>query len=268
MIINGGSRSNARFFAKHLDNAEGSERVTLCEIRSLAAQDVAEAFREMEAIALGTQCKNYFYHANINPLDSEYLTPEQWDRAIDLLEENLGLTGHARFIVEHWKKKRTHRHVVWLRIAISGMRAVEMTDDYEKHQATARQLEREFGLQRGRSVLGKHKLRGGRPARRPQSWETFRGQKSGVDPQAMTAHITALYSGSDNAEAFARALTEHGYQLAKGDRRDFCVVDKAGHIHSLARRLDSSAAGRLARFMESIEPESLTTLWQACKNEL
>ena len=104
MIINGGSRSNARFFAKHLDNADGNERVTLCEIRNLTAQSVTEAFREMEAIALGTQCKNYFYHANINPLDSEYLTPEQWNRAIDLLEENLELTGHARFIVEHWKK--------------------------------------------------------------------------------------------------------------------------------------------------------------------
>jgi hypothetical protein len=256
MIINGGSRSNARFFAKHLDNADGNERVTLCEIRNLTAQSVTEAFREMEAIALGTQCKNYFYHANINPLDSEYLTPEQWNRAIDLLEENLELTGHARFVVEHWKKRRTHRHVLWLRIAVDTMRAVTMTDDYEKHQATARHLEREFCLQRGRSVLGKRR-KGGRPARRPQSFETFRGHKSGIDPHAMTAHMTTLYRGSENAEAFTRALAEHGYRLAKGDRRDFCIVDKAGHVHSLARRLDGVAAARLAVFLAAIDPKTL-----------
>jgi phosphoheptose isomerase len=58
MIINGGSRCNAQFFAKHLTNGEENERVTLCEIRNLAAQTVAEAFREMEAIAMGTRCRN------------------------------------------------------------------------------------------------------------------------------------------------------------------------------------------------------------------
>jgi hypothetical protein len=268
MIINGGSRSNARFFAKHLENAEGNERVTLCEIRNLAAQDVAEAFGEMEAIALGTQCKNYFYHANINPLDSEHLTQEQWSQAIDTLEVNLGLQGHARFTVEHRKNRRTHWHVIWLRIDVRTMRAVTMTDDYEKHQATARQLEREFGLKRGRSVLGKHKATGPRPVRRPQSWETFRGQTSGIEPHAMTAHITALYRGSENAVAFASALTDHGYRLARGDRCDYCIVDNAGHVHSLARRLDGITALRLAKFMKEVPPESLTTLARACTNEL
>src|SRR5579863_8562363 len=157
MIINGGSRSNAQFFAKHLTNADENERVTLVEIRNLAALSIAEAFREMEAIAMGTQCTNYFYHANINPLSNETLTQQQWSRAIDVLEENLWLTGHARFIVEHEKKGRVHRHVVWLRIDVNRMRAVEMTDDYEKHQAIARQLEREFGLAQGKSVLGPQK---------------------------------------------------------------------------------------------------------------
>jgi hypothetical protein len=268
MIINGGSRSNAQFFAKHLTNAEGNERVTLCEIRNLAAQNVAEAFREMEAIALGTQCKNYFYHANLNPLSNETLTDEQWNRAVNLLEENLGLAGHARFIVEHSKKSRTHRHVVWLRIDVSLMLAVEMTDDYEKHQATARQLEREFGLERGRSVLGPHKVKGKRPARRPQPWETFRGQKSGIDPHAMTEHVTALYRGSKDAAAFADALAQHGYRLARGDRRDFCIVDAAGHVHSLARRLNGVAADRLAQFMGDVQPESLPTVADARRNEL
>jgi len=249
MIINGGSRCNGPFFSKHLTNGEDNERVTLCEIRNLAALSIADALREMAAIALGTQCKNYFYHANINPLDSEILTQEQWHRAVGLLEENLGLSGHARFIVEHEKKGRIHRHIIWLRIVVHTMRAVKMTDDYEKHQATSRQLEQEFGLERGRSVLGPQKAKGCRPARRPQSWESFRGQKSGIDPHAMTEQLTALYQSSTNAEGFMQVLKEHGYLLTRGDRRNFCIVDKAGHLHSLARRLKGISAAALAEFM-------------------
>jgi hypothetical protein len=93
MIINGGSRRNGTFFAKHLGNAQENERVTLCEIRNLAAETIAEAFQEMEAIAMGTRCENYFYHANINPLSKETLTQRQWNRAVDLLEAKLCLTG-------------------------------------------------------------------------------------------------------------------------------------------------------------------------------
>jgi hypothetical protein len=255
MIINGGSRRNAQFFAKHLANPEENERVTLCEIRNLAAATIAEAFREMDAISMGTQCSNYFYHVNINPLSGEALTPAQWGRALDLLEENLGLTGHARFIVEHQKKARVHRHAVWLRIDVRRMRAVEMTDDYEKHQATARQLEQEFGLAQGKSVLGPRTQKGARPARRPKSWETFRGHKSGIDPHAMTEHVTTLYRSSRDGEAFARSLNEHGFMLVKGDRRNFCIIDGAGHKHSLGRRLKGITADALAKFMKNVRPE-------------
>jgi hypothetical protein len=268
MIINGGSRRNGRFFTKHLTNGEDNERVSLCEIRNLAASSIADAFREMEAIALGTHCKNYFYHANINPLDAEHLTQEQWQLAVALLEENLGLSGNARFIVEHEKKGRVHRHVIWLRIVVHTMRAVKMTDDYEKHQATSRQLEREFGLRPGRSVLGSGKVKGHRPVRRPQPWESFRGQKSGIDPHAVKAQLTALYMASSNAEDFGRAVKEHGYLLVRGDRRDLCLVDTAGHVHSLARRLDGVTADTLAQFMGAVKLGNLPTIAQTRQNDL
>ena len=54
MIINGGSRSNALFFARHLSNEDENERVTLCDIRYLAAENVTDALHEMEIVALGT----------------------------------------------------------------------------------------------------------------------------------------------------------------------------------------------------------------------
>jgi len=263
VIINGGSRSNGRFFTKHLTNAEENERVTLCEIRNLAAESVGEAFREMEGIALGTQCKNYFYHANINPLDTEQLTREQWNQAIDRLETNLGLQGHARFVVEHHKKSRTHRHVIWLRIDVESMRAVQMTDDYEKHQATARQLEKTFHLKKGRSVLGPRKTKGLRPVRRPKPWESFRGRKSGIDPQAMQEQISSLYRRSKTAEEFMHALKEHDWQLVRGDRQSFCVVDSAGHVHSLVRRLTEVSVAELREFLSDLTEDQVPNLAQS-----
>jgi hypothetical protein len=257
MIINGGSRCNARFFAKHLTNGENNERVTLCEIRYLAAQNVADALHEMEVVALGTYCKNFFYHANINPHEHEELTPQQWEEAVDTLEKNLGLTGHSRFVVEHHKKGRTHRHVIWSRIAVPRMRAVRMTDDYEKHQATARHLEIAFGLQQGESVLGPERVKGRRAKRRPRTWESFRGQSSGIDPEAMTQEITALYRASQTGQDFAARLGERNYVLVKADRRDFCIRDAAGHLHSLARRLDGVTASELRAVMSDIDATAL-----------
>src|ERR1700739_1680793 len=163
MIINGGSRCNAQSFARHLSNEDENERVTLCDIRYLAAQNVTDALHEMEVVAIGTFCKNFFYHANLNPLETECLTLEQWSYAVELLENNLGLAQNARFVVEHLKKGRIHRHVIWSRIDVRRMRAVTMMHDYARHQETARQLEREFGLQSFESVLGPEKMKGRRP---------------------------------------------------------------------------------------------------------
>src|SRR5580700_4647516 len=106
MIISGGARSNWRFFAKHLMKAEENERVHVAEIKGLAADNVLEAFREMDALASCTRTTNFFYHADINPREDEHLTEEQWEQAIDTLEKNLGLSGHSRFVVEHEKNGR------------------------------------------------------------------------------------------------------------------------------------------------------------------
>ena len=252
MIINGGSRSNGAFFAKHLTNAEHNERVTVCDMRNLAAQTIPDALREMAAVASGTFCKNYFYHANLNPKEQEQLSEQQWETAVDRLERNLGLIGHARFVVEHQKQGRTHRHVIWSRIDVRAMRAVAMANDYEKHQATARELEREFSLESVNSVHGRTRASGPRPSRRPQSWESFRGQTTGIDPFAMKQDVTRLYRACSNGQEFARRLAEHGYALVRGDRTGFCIRDTAGHLHSLLRRIEGVKAAALKRFLQEV----------------
>lgn len=146
MIISGGPRCNWRFFAKHLMKTEENERVNIAEIRGLAGETTIDALREMDALARGTRCKNFFYHANINPRDNEELSPEQWDQAVDTLETNLGLDGQSRIVVEHEKLGRTHRHVIWSRIDPDTLATISDSHNYARHEATARELERQFEL--------------------------------------------------------------------------------------------------------------------------
>jgi hypothetical protein len=252
MIINGGSRRNGAFFARHLTNAEKNERVTLCDMRNLAAETIPCALREMAAVASGTFCRNHFYHANLNPKEHEQLTERQWEIAVDTLERNLRLTGHARFVVEHRKEGRTHRHVIWSRIDVTVMRAVVMANDYEKHQTTARELEKAFALESVPSVWGRTRASGPRPSRRPETWESFRGQGSGIDPFAMKKSLTQLYRECSNGQEFASRLPEHGCVLVQGDRTDFCIRDAAGHLHSLMRRIEGVKAAALREFMRDV----------------
>ncbi len=267
MIINGGSRCNGAFFAKHLCNAEMNEHVHLADIKGLAAKNIGQALYEMKAVASGTRCKNFFYHANMNPRDDERLTPEQWERAVDALEERLGLEGQARFVVEHEKHGRVHRHVVWSRINVDRMKAIRMDNDFVKHQAVSRQLEQEFGLEQGRSVLGPEAEKGKRPPRRPKPWETFRGQKNGVSVEDLKEEVTELWKGADNAEAFVAALQARGYILARGDSRAYCIVDRQGDVHSLSRRINGVTTKEVKERLINFDPSELPHVKEAAAQQ-
>jgi hypothetical protein len=259
MIIKGGSRQNGRFFAKHLTNAKDNERVRLVEFRGFAKDTIENAFREMKADAAGSRCQNYFYHADMNPRENEHLTDEQWSRAVDTLEKELGLEGQPRFVVEHEKNGRVHRHVVWSRIDADTMTARSDSLTYGKHEAAARQIEQDCELQPVPSVLVEGR-EGPRPTRRARDWEGLRGSGSGLVPDDVTKQVTALWQQCDTGTAFKTALEENGYILCRGDRRDFCIVDPAGDDHSLARRIDGTKAAAVRERMKDIDRDSLPTV--------
>lgn len=256
MIINGNSRSNAKFFTKHLLNAEQNERVEVKEIRGFVADNVPDAFKEIEIIGSATRAKNSFYHSNINPDEGEKLTQEQWEQTIDTLEKKLGLGGQPRLVIAHEKKDREHMHVVWSRIDSDSMTAIPMDNNYLIHTETARELERMFGHEP--TPVPPHPERD-----RFKDWETFRGQDSGIDPKEMKAEITALWQQSDGGRAFQAAIEEQGYILAKGDRRDFVLIDPAGDVHSLARRIDGAKAADIRAKMTDLDRDSLLSAKEA-----
>jgi Relaxase/Mobilisation nuclease domain len=261
IIINGASRRAGGWWAKHLENEATNERVEVVEIVGLSAATLPDAFREMHALSRGTKCDNYFYQANINPRADEKLTPEQWQKAVDTLEKNLGLTGQPRFVIEHEKEGRTHRHVVWSRIDTERMVAIPDSLTAAIHERTSRELEIRFDLERGRSILVPDR-EFDRPDRRPKKHETIRALDGGLDPQTVKAEVSALWRSADNAQSFKAALEERGYILARGDRRDFVIIDPAGDDHSLARRASVKAA-ELRERMKEIDPASLPSVIEA-----
>ncbi len=262
MIIKGTSRGGPAALAAHLGNAEKNEVVSLLETRGTVARDLRGALVEMDAYAVGTRCTKSLYHAAISPGPPLRLTPEQRTLAIDALESKLGLSGHSRVVVLHEKLGREHIHVVWSRIDLEKMRTVHDGHNYRKHEEVARDLERLFGHER---VQGAHHERDGidRPERTPSRAELRQEERTGIKGRDIREQVTALFRSSDTPEAFKAALKQNGLILAKGDRRDFVVIDAAGGIHSLARRIEGIKAAQLREFMTPLDRESLPSIAQA-----
>lgn len=263
MIVNGASRRSVGFWTRHLVNDTKNDRAELKEIRGLAATNLKDALLEMQEDARHTRCKNFFYQANFNPCGHETLTEEQWQRAFEIFEKHRGIPeGTARVVYEHEKDGRVHRHVIWSRINLETLKAWPDRLDAKVCHAAAREIAEELGLERTPSPYDRDR-EGPRPERAPKSYEMFRGMRSGLDPREVKAEVTRIYRESANAADFVNGLAEHGYRLARGDRRDFCIVDCAGDAHSLARRLDGVNAKELREFMRGIDRQALPTVEQA-----
>lgn len=256
MIIKGKARAGPQQLATHLGNAEKNERVSLIEVRGTVAQDLRGALVEMDASAAGTKCERPLYHAAISPEPPHVLTPEQRAEAVDALEKKLGLDGHARVVVMHEKLGRQHIHVVWSRIDLEKMRAVSDSHNYRRHEEVARDLERRFGHDR---VQGAHHERDGvqRPERTPSRAELQQQERTGITGKRVREEVTAAFRASDGPEAFRAALLERGYTLARGDRRDYVILDHLGGIHSLARRIEGLKAADLRSFMAALDPRTV-----------
>lgn len=255
MIIKGKSRGGPKQLATHLLRADTNERVEVLEKPANAAV-IGDAFAEWQTIAEGTRGRYGLYHANIDP-DAQYaMTAEQWTRAVDLLERELGLDGQPRVVVMHEKNDRQHIHVVWQRTDIDTMTLLSDSHNYDAHRRVARALEKEFG----------HEAMITKPAeeRAPISHaEWQQAERSGHDPRAFKDQVTALYHASENGAALQKNLDAHGLMVAQGDRRDFVIVDHAGEVYSLARQIKGMTAKDLRAFMADVDADTLPTVAEA-----
>jgi hypothetical protein len=264
MIIKGSSRAGPSQLSRHLQRTDTNERVKILQLDS-PTESLAEALRDWQLIASGTRGSKGLYHANIDP-DTRYtMTPEQWRRSVDVLEQELGLTGQPRAIVMHEKNGRAHIHVVWQRTDIDTMTLVPDGNNYYAHERASLALEKEFGHEH---VPGKHAKRDREkqpefPKQEFNHAEWQQSERTGLDPRAFKEAVTQLHQQCDTGQAFKAALEEKGYLLAKGDRRDYVILDEQGQIYSLARQIKGVTAKDLRAFMADIDRETIPSVDQA-----
>ena len=263
MIIKGGSRAGPRQLAAHLQRTDTNERMEVLELHS-GLDDLAATFRDWQTLSEGTRGKKGLYHVNIDP-DARYdMTPQQWARAVEVLEQELGLDGQPRAVVLHEKKGRQHIHIVWARTDLETMTMRSDSNNYLAHERASLKLEREFGHEH---VPGKHAKRD--RAKQPEfpradvsHAEHQQAERSGLSTQDRRAQFAALKSSCDSGMAFKVAVEDAGYVLARGDSKDFVLVGPEGSVYSLSRELKMKAA-EVRAFMAVVDRDILPTASEA-----
>lgn len=286
MILKSSERASASRLADHLTNAHDNERVAVLSSRDLVCgDDVHRALAEMDAISKGTACTRHLHHAMMNP--AQELTEQQWARAWEAYEQEFGLEGQPFIEVEHHKQGRTHRHRVYDRIT-EQLKAVEFSWSRVRNEKIARVLEHEFGHdmtvgKHNRAVMARlredglqqvadwmergHAHEQARPVAEKGHADHQIEKRTGLAKAEAEQAIRQAWDQSDSGQSLKTALEQDGLLLARGNRRDFVVVDMAGAAHSLGRRVGEKAKAVKQR-MADLDPASLPDVEQAREMQL
>ena len=232
MILVGSQRGGAANLARHLMNALDNDHVTLHELRGFVASDLHGALAEAHAVSNGTRCKQFMFSLSLNPPKDAQPGLDALLDAADRAEIALGLRGQPRAIVIHEKQGRRHAHVVWSRIKGNEMKAVNLPFFKTKLKA----LSKELYLEHGWALPEGHKTNGWKNPLNFTMAEWQQARRIGLDPREVKQVFQSAWAQSDNQQSFKNALEEHGYYLAKGDRRGFVATDVQGEVFSVARR--------------------------------
>lgn len=263
MIIKGKSRAAPSQLAAYLMRSEKNERTKLLQLVH-PVSDLKIALVDWQISAGATKGELGLYHAQISPHARYEMTPAQWERAADILAEELGLAGQQRAIVLHTKDGREHAHVVYSRVDLDTMTLRTDSNSYDAHERASHRLELEFGHE---IVPGKHTKRDREkqpeiPRSETNHYEHQQAERTGVSADDLKADVRKLFEASDTGPAFKAALEDAGYLLAQGDRRDFVVIDQHGSLVTLARVLPGKTAG-VREFLQDVNRDALPTAAEA-----
>lgn len=231
MILKGSQRGNGKQLALHLGNKRDNDHIAIEQIRGFIADNLDGAFNEAHAISKGTRCKQFLFSLSLNPPKDAYASVDQFMDAIERAENTLGLSGQPRAVIFHEKEGRRHAHVVWSRIDADKMKAINLPHFKTKLAGLSKDLYLENGWELPRG----HQENGWKNPLNFTLAEWQQAKRLDLDPREIKQIFLGAWERSDNQKSFAAALEEHGYYLAKGDRRGFVALDIHGEVYSVAR---------------------------------
>ncbi len=260
MVVKGNLHANGQKLAAYLVTGKKGERAELVELRGFASSDIRDAFIDVHIQAAeATQCVKPFFHSYIRLPENEELFREQWKHVADRIEKQLGFEGQGRAIAFHHQPSgSTHMHIAWSRIDLEQRYARDPGLYKNKLKEISRQLESELGLTRISSEQP-----AGSKTRAPGRKEFEQARRFGTDVAGIREAIRACFDTTENGRSFTAALAMHGLVLARGAQRDFIVIDHAGGLHVLSKRITGATAAEIRARLADLDPAKLPSVSQA-----
>lgn len=223
------------------------------------AETIFDAFRDAEIMAGGTKAQNALFHVQVRLPEQDSLTREQWEHVADRIEQRLGLEGQGRGITFHVNSRTgdRHMHIGWSLIDAETMKAIPLPYFKFRVKALSRELEEELELTRVRDE------RDGPIKYAATKKEQQQAQRLGVDKEQIRLTIRTAWDRSDCGRSFDNALADEGLILVTGEKRDFLVIDHAGGLHALGKKLLDVSARDVRAKLSDLDRGQIPTLQQA-----
>jgi hypothetical protein len=259
MISKGTTHNNGARLAAYMVTGKEGERADLWELRGFGATNIKDAFRDVQIMSGATKCEQPFFHVQVRNREGEIMTRQQFEHAADRIERMLGLSGQPRAITFHTYEHNNdqHMHVAWSRIDQDTMKAKPLPFFKERLKKISRELELHFGLE----PVTNH--REGNIRFAPTRAQDEQARRLGKDPHQLRNTIRELWDRSDCGRSFQGALEHEGFTLAQGERRDFVVIDRAGGLHVLGKRILDMTAAKIRDRLSDLSREDLPTVGMA-----
>ncbi len=212
MVLRGGIRGNGKQLARYLVTQGENEHIEILEVNGRThanSQYLYDMLSDWQSLSELSKSDKGLYHAVINPAYVEDKHTD-WQRAADILAEQLGFNDQPRAIVLHEKKGKLHGHVVWQRYDVANEKLVDNTYSRYAQDRARKVMEREFN----------HTPTAHRNPHRPE----------------LKIAMTELWKKTKTGKEFLAEVRKSGYMIAAGSGRNpYVVVDENGHSFNLPR---------------------------------
>ncbi len=262
MIIKANRHNNGTKLASYMmaGSFQKEEYAEFFQLKNFGeAETIFEAFHDAEIMAEGTKAENALFHVQVRLPEQDWLSPEKWEHVADRIEQRLGLEGQGRAITFHVNSRTNerHMHIGWSLIDTETMKAIALPYFKFRVKALSRELEQELELT---PVTNE---RQGPIKYAATKKEQQQAQRLGVDKEQIRLTIRTAWDRSDCGRSFDAALADQGLILVTGERRDFVVIDHAGGIHALGKKLLDVSAHQVREKLSDLDKNHMPSVTQA-----
>ena len=232
-----------------------NEHAEVLEVRNMDAPHLQAALFDMDRLADGSRCHAHALHIQMRAATGERLSADHWREAADRVTALFGMEQHqAALVLHHQPDGCTHAHLVLNRVHPETLKVADLWRSKKKCIDLSRELEKEWGL-RQVSSQSQHRHRDcySKAARN----EAEQARRTGENVHDLQAYVRQLWENSTSGLEFAEALEAEGFQLAKGDRRAYVVLDRQGNPYSLGQRTTGAKAREVREKLGDLDPASV-----------